>query len=155
MRAKGRRKCRICGDPKPLDEFPFRDKSKGKRRTHCRACQRDYHKRWYRGIDEAQREKLRERVRKQNRRTRQDNRERLAAYKDGKPCADCGQKHRHFVLEFDHRNPKTKEFTVSYANGKRYSWKKIMAEIRKCDLICSNCHQTRTWERKQRFSTPK
>lgn len=34
-----RRKCRSCGDPKPLSEFPFKQKMRHGRGYHCSACE--------------------------------------------------------------------------------------------------------------------
>lgn len=28
-----------------------------------------------------------------------------------------------------------------------YSWERVLAEIQKCDLVCSNCHRARTYLR--------
>lgn len=62
-----------------------------------------------------------------------------------KPCMDCGKKYPHYVMDFDHRDGKTKLSTVNrmvhiHMNSKR----KISEEIAKCDLVCANCHRTRT-----------
>jgi len=66
-------------------------------------------------------------------------------YKTG-PCADCGTAYPPWVMEFDHRNPAEKKFAIS--NAYRYTWARIVAEIAKCDLVCSNCHAERTHRRK-------
>lgn len=62
------------------------------------------------------------------------------------PCLDCGVSYPHYVMDFDHRNPseKTKEVTNIVTSN---SWKKLFAEIEKCDIVCSNCHRERTWGR--------
>jgi hypothetical protein len=61
-----------------------------------------------------------------------------------KPCADCGASHSFFVMDFDHRDPSTKEFTISGVQT-RLAWDKLVAEIAKCDVVCANCHRLRTW----------
>jgi hypothetical protein len=43
-------------------------------------------------------------------------------------------------LEFHHRVPSTKEFTLSRFNG---SHSRFLAEAEKCDLLCANCHRLR------------
>ena len=62
-----------------------------------------------------------------------------------KPCIDCGIKYDPWVMDFDHL--RDKEFTISsfYAN---YSETKLLSEIAKCDVVCSNCHRIRTHNRK-------
>lgn len=61
------------------------------------------------------------------------------AYLGGK-CLDCGETHP-ACLEFHHRNPGDKEFTIGSAANK--SWEVLQPELDKCDLLCSNCHQKR------------
>ena len=59
-------------------------------------------------------------------------------------CQDCGYRGRHEVLEFDHR--RDKEFTISM--GLTNSFERIMNEIAKCDVVCSNCHRIREADRR-------
>lgn len=61
------------------------------------------------------------------------------------PCADCHVQYGHWIMDFDHRPGEVKLFDVS--KGYRYSRGILDAEIAKCDVICSNCHRTRTYER--------
>lgn len=60
-------------------------------------------------------------------------------------CADCGEDFPHYVMEFDHRDPSEKVAAVSTLVSS--SWKKLYAEIDKCDVVCANCHRARTWGR--------
>lgn len=61
-----------------------------------------------------------------------------------KPCADCGVQYEHFVMEFDHVRGE-KMFNVSESAS--HGWQSIKEEIEKCDVVCSNCHQRRTYIR--------
>lgn len=61
------------------------------------------------------------------------------------PCMDCGQRYPYYVMDFDHREDK--EFTIS--KRRAYSIEKLLAEIAKCDVVCSNCHRIRTFNRNQ------
>jgi hypothetical protein len=63
------------------------------------------------------------------------------------PCMDCNISYPHFVMDFDHRDPKTKSMNVS-AFGDHLSYKKLDEEIAKCDLVCANCHRIRTHGKK-------
>ena len=68
----------------------------------------------------------------------------LNELKSGLHCKIC-KEDRIPCLEFHHRNPKEKEFAIS--NGVwQFSRKKILAEIRKCEILCSNCHAVLHWE---------
>lgn len=59
------------------------------------------------------------------------------------PCVDCGVRYPPYVMDFDHRDPNTKYRTVSQllSHG---SERRVVEEIDKCDLVCSNCHRERT-----------
>ncbi len=72
-----------------------------------------------------------------------DKRRQLIIKLKSVPCADCGKKYPYFVMDFDHRDPSQKLFTVS-AMGTR-SIKILLREIAKCDIVCANCHRIRSW----------
>ena len=58
-------------------------------------------------------------------------------------CAFCGYKQHYAALEFDHINPSEKLGTISQAY-RSWGMKKIKDEIRKCQVLCSNCHRVKT-----------
>jgi hypothetical protein len=63
-----------------------------------------------------------------------------------KPCLDCRVQYPSYVMDFDHRDRKTKLTTINrMINYHSYSKKKILEEIEKCDLVCANCHRIRTY----------
>ena len=59
-------------------------------------------------------------------------------YRKKQRCAKCGENHP-ACLDFHHEEKKEKEVTVMVHEG--YSIKRIMVEIKKCDVLCSNCHR--------------
>lgn len=63
-------------------------------------------------------------------------------------CKECGIKNP-IVLEYDHRDPKEKEHNIAQMISDRYSMKSLKREIRKCDVLCANCHRIKTFENKQ------
>lgn len=65
--------------------------------------------------------------------------------KEASPCTDCGIKYPYYVMDFDHIRDKS--FGISKMSW-RSSLKNIMAEIDKCELVCSNCHRIRTQARR-------
>lgn len=65
--------------------------------------------------------------------------------KVGKPCADCGNSYHPVAMDFDHRPGEVKTKDVA----KIFTFAAVMAEMAKCDLVCSNCHRVRTWKRRQ------
>ncbi len=60
-------------------------------------------------------------------------------YKGGK-CEFCNYDNYIGALEFHHKDPSKKDFTFS--KRKSHAWsEKIIAELNKCLLLCSNCHR--------------
>jgi 5-methylcytosine-specific restriction endonuclease McrA len=57
----------------------------------------------------------------------------------GGVCQKCGYKKLPHALEFHHRDPSKKEFSLGLPHTR--SWEKMKAEIDKCDLLCANCHR--------------
>jgi transposase-like protein len=134
------KECPNCGRQLPLSEFGIR--TNGKPQHWCRVCHRSYqrsyylrHKTYYVGLQNERVERNRQMIRQAK----------------AVPCADCGQRYPPYVMDFDHRPGEKKCFNLSIAAGQtRLSWKKMMAEIAKCDIVCANCHRQRTYQRKQR-----
>ncbi len=56
----------------------------------------------------------------------------------GGRCRLCGYDRCVAALEFHHLDPTAKEFGLSRCGA--HSIKKLRAEVRKCMLLCSNCH---------------
>jgi len=71
----------------------------------------------------------------------------LVSLKDQKPCTDCGVPYPHYVMQFDHL--KDKDFAIGEAVSRKLSISKVMAEAAKCELVCANCHATRTYHRRK------
>ena len=57
----------------------------------------------------------------------------------GNKCAVCGYDKCQRALNFHHIDPSKKEFDLA-SRGLTRSWKKIEEEIKKCVLVCANCH---------------
>ena len=68
---------------------------------------------------------------------RQKLKEMSVEYKGGK-CEICGYDKCLRSLDFHHREPNEKDFSIG--SYKIMSWEKIKTELNKCDLLCSNCH---------------
>lgn len=60
------------------------------------------------------------------------------------PCADCGGIFPPFVMDFDHRDPTQKRFSIAAGKSLLKNRVVLMAEIAKCDIVCANCHAMRT-----------
>jgi hypothetical protein len=62
-------------------------------------------------------------------------------------CMDCGQRFPHFVMDFDHREGEEKIDHIANMLHKRRPLEVILAEVKKCDVVCANCHRIRTFNR--------
>tara|TARA_R100000008_G_scaffold63327_1_gene40544 strand:- start:37 stop:447 length:411 start_codon:yes stop_codon:yes gene_type:complete len=72
---------------------------------------------------------------------------RLDRFKVFKGCSHCGYKDNPAALQFHHVDPSKKLQNVSMIRRSSYSqWKVIKAEIRKCIVLCANCHSIETKE---------
>lgn len=78
----------------------------------------------------------------------------LNELKNNKLCADCGVSYPYWIMQFDHVRGK-KLCDVSNMGTHGYSLKSVLKEVKKCDLVCANCHSTRTHNRRARGSNGK
>lgn len=66
----------------------------------------------------------------------------MTAAKD-RPCADCGVSYPPCVMDFDHVRGDKKN-NVATLVASHYGVATISAEIKKCEVVCANCHRLRT-----------
>lgn len=71
----------------------------------------------------------------------------LSKYKCAKGCELCGYNTHGVALDFDHIDPKEKKFNAS-SRFMNKSLKSVFAEIRKCRILCANCHRVHSYESK-------
>lgn len=77
---------------------------------------------------------MREAVKKRRKKLRE-----MARALHGNKCVICGYSKSQRALSFHHIDPKKKNFDLS-SRGLTRSWKRIEMEIKKCVLVCANCH---------------
>lgn len=82
-------------------------------------------------------------------RRRKERRERLLEM-SGKICARCGSEEN---LEFNHLDRKAMLFRLSL-DGMGKNWDLILAEWRKCELLCHDCHRIYTQEQYRNGEIP-
>jgi predicted HNH restriction endonuclease len=70
-------------------------------------------------------------------RRRKEIRERAIAYLGG-ACTICGYNKCSAAYDFHHPNPLEKDFSIS---ARMTSWEAIAVELKKCILLCANCHR--------------
>jgi hypothetical protein len=94
-----------------------------------------------------------EKLKKQKREWYQRNREKVIAYKNNRrkelqswirslriSCERCGEDHP-ATLDFHHTNGSDKTITLGKAARQGWSKERILEEVQKCEVLCSNCHR--------------
>lgn len=125
--------CKKCDSVKPLSEFnKNRAKADGVQ-AQCRDCSKIYNNRGY--IENPNRAAAIKATRERN---RAYNRKLMRRLKSRFGCRLCGE-NEPVALDLHHADPSAKEETV--ANLLTGSTKRLKTEIRKCVVLCSNCHR--------------
>jgi hypothetical protein len=132
--------CKKCGETKEKSEFFFRDKKKNILHTQCKICYKQNRKNKEHYIK--YKEAYLDRINKRKLVRKKENRENMLSYFKTHYCIKCGERNP-IVLDFDHRDEKTKKHNIS-AMIASYNWETILMEIEKCDVLCSNCHRIKT-----------
>lgn len=65
----------------------------------------------------------------------------LAIELHGDKCADCGKTYHPSCYDFHHLDPKEKDFNPCSGLSKHLDV--FMKEIKKCIMLCANCHRVR------------
>jgi hypothetical protein len=71
----------------------------------------------------------------------------ISVIKLNRGCIDCGYNANPEALDFDHKPDSLKLFDVG--DKMHFATERILAEIAKCDVRCSNCHRIKTAERRK------
>jgi NifB/MoaA-like Fe-S oxidoreductase len=58
----------------------------------------------------------------------------------GSKCKRCGYGKSVWSLQFHHRDPLLKQFSISTGINTNKSYRALLEEANKCDLVCANCH---------------
>lgn len=127
--------CSVCKEEKPLSEF---NKNRAKADGHgdkCRLCMKEYRKQYY--ADNRKEVMSKVVMRKTS------IREWMTNYKSSLVCSECGESHP-ATLDFHHHGKK--DFQLSNVVQRGLSIAKIEKEIRKCVVLCSNCHRKLHWK---------
>jgi len=97
-------------------------------------------------------EKNVEQVKATTKRTSKTGKEKWDLYKSSLHCARCSENHV-ACMDFHHVDPKDKEYSVSdLISNKMFT--KAYKEIKKCIVLCANCHRKLHYEEKMEYTTP-
>lgn len=131
-------RCAKCGSVKPAQDFAFSDMARRLLSYDCRRCHAAARRAHYL----ANKPDYLRRAIAQRKAHRERNRREVLTYLATHHCVDCGTTNP-VVLEFDHRDRKTKIGDVGRMIASK-RWPRVLAEIEKCDVRCINCHRRKT-----------
>ena len=124
------KKCTWCKKPLDISNFYKNKCRKDGHQTACKFCSKTRRAKYY-SDHKAKEIENSKNYRKEVRKKYQD-------YKKSKKCERCSEG-RWYVLEFHHKST-DKEHNISDLvwNG---SLKRLMEEVKKCEVLCANCHK--------------
>ena len=127
------KECSKCKVNKENIEFGISSRTKDGFNSWCKLCVRERSKQWYKINFETSKKKSSKRS--------QDRRNWIIEIKQQLKCVKCGENHIS-CLDFHHIDPIKKEFEIAKAiNQLSIEKNKILKEIEKCIVLCSNCHK--------------
>ena len=133
-----------CYKTLPIENFAWKNKSKGLRRHACSSCRHKSEMKRYNKNPEAKQRRL-ARIATSCKKRRDQLQSIINEIKSNSSCVDCEGTFPPCAMDFDHVRG-TKKYNVSKMVAKRMSLDKILKEIEKCDVRCANCHRIKTYE---------
>lgn len=124
--------CSVCKISKPLESFSFKYKALEIRSKNCKDCQKNYYRNHYDNNTQY--------YVNRSKKIKKDIKIKFFQYKLTLKCSRCIENDPR-CLDFHHRKPEEKFMAVSLLVNRGATWKRIMLEVEKCDVLCSNCHR--------------
>lgn len=134
--------CYTCKLKKPFNDFAKKRRNKDGLQSECKLCCRAYRKQWYHNNIVLHKTN----VAKRKKKAREDLKKFIDDLKSTSSCSKCGFSHP-ATLQFHHVRDKIME--ISNMIFKPYSKKKVIEEIKKCIILCANCHAIHHYNEKQ------
>lgn len=128
--------CTICKENKDLVLFSKNKNKKDKLQSHCKDCNKKRSKLYYN--KNLKKHRINTSLRKK--RIINNSREYIYKYLLEHPCP-CGETDP-IVLQFDHLS--NKKYSISYMLVRGHTLESIKEEIKKCQVLCANCHHKKT-----------
>jgi hypothetical protein len=123
--------CKECGQEQHCDwNYTFTQTGKPEYRTRCPPC-------FLRNFSQ-HRKKNRPRITRMILAWRTERKRKCIEILGGK-CEDCGYNRSVRALTFHHKDPSTKTADVAKMIPNS-SWEAVLEELKKCRLLCFNCH---------------
>jgi hypothetical protein len=132
------RVCSKCKIKLSIEQFSKNKYKKTGVNYECKSCQKIYKDAHYQNNKQKYKDKAKRHDKKMQ--------EWWQEFKSKLKCVRCGFSHP-AALDFHHLYGKDK----AIAQGRSEGWgkKRVLEEINKCEVLCSNCHRILHWEEKQ------
>lgn len=131
------KQCTHCRIEKPFTEFHRWNQRDGYQ-LWCKSCRKEYDREYH----ARNREHLIELAHRRSQRLVEWHKQ----LKSSTPCADCGGYFHPAAMHWDHL-PGTEKLTEVSLLVRRNSPRRVREEIKKCELVCANCHAVRSYQR--------
>jgi hypothetical protein len=135
--------CTKCLKEKAQEDFFVRNKVKQILHKQCKDCYREHRRTYYQEHYRKYHKRYLERALKRRQAKKQSYRIKMLDYLKDKKCEDCGISDIR-VLEFDHMDATNKSFGISRGVDYTKNWEELLLEIKKCRILCANCHKIHT-----------
>ena len=109
--------CTKCKKELPIEDFNWRNKEKGTRRSECKYCHCKYMRDIY-----------------------SEKKDLVSQIKFQEKCKKCGES-KDYMLDFHHLDPSQKEEVIARMTSNNYRIDHTLNEISKCIVLCSNHHR--------------
>lgn len=129
-----KKRCSRCKKTKNIKEFRIR--TNGKYNNFCIQCNKEYGREHYKNNKQYYYER--------NKKARIELRKWYIEYKSHLQCEICGENHP-ACIDFHHKESSFKTDNISQAFP-NWSKKRILEEIKKCRILCANCHRKLHYE---------
>lgn len=126
------KECSACKRSKSFESFYKRKVSPDGLTYKCKDCTNKYSKKHYgdnRGY-----------YLKKAKKNNQKYKDFWTEYFKSKSCLCCGETES-CTFDFHHLDPREKEYNISNMLSRKFTKEKVLKEIDKCVLLCSNCHR--------------
>ena len=125
--------CSKCKKELPFSMFRWRNQAKGTKHSQCKECEKERDKIHYAESKERRQAVLETAYFQKNRNLQ------IVEQIKSCGCQKCGEK-RKFLLDFHHINPEEKINSIAHMI-KSSSENSLRNELKKCIVLCSNCHR--------------
>ena len=141
-----------CYEILPIENFAWKNKSKGLRLHNCSSCRYKSDMRRYNKTPEAK-QRYRANHAKWEKKHRAHLRSIINEIKLNSGCVDCEGTFPPSVMDFDHVRG-TKKYGIAEMVSMAMPLDTILKEIEKCEVRCAPCHRTRHKNERAAINNP-